>query len=82
MMLQTVLAALLVLVSAVYASWRLMPAQRRLWLLEHLLPAERAERGWLARWRGRVVADALRSCAGCSAHSAKPPRSSAPVRRP
>ena len=66
---QSVLTVVLVLASAVYATWRLMPPRRRLQLIEWLLPAARVESGWFARWRGRVVSDALRSCAGCATGS-------------
>jgi hypothetical protein len=69
---QPVLTVVLVLASAVYATWRLMPPRRRVQLIEWVLPATRVKHGWLARWRGRVVSDALRSCAGCAAGSATP----------
>ena len=67
MMLQSVLVALLVLLSAVYATWRLLSARLRLRLIEWLLPASRALPPLLAAWRRRAVSDAMRGCQACSA---------------
>ncbi len=72
MRLQWVIVALLVIVSAVYASWRLLSARRRLWLLEHLLPADPragAAAGWRERLRRAATADAMRGCQGCAPES-------------
>jgi len=70
---QYVVVAALVLASALYASWRLMPMRRRVWLLERLLPPARA--GWRSRMRRAAAADAARGCAGCSEASAPAARS-------
>jgi hypothetical protein len=67
--LQAVLTIVLVAASALYATWRLMPARQRLSLLERL-PAPRPG-GWLARIHGAALADAARACGSCSAHPAK-----------
>jgi len=72
MQLQIVIAGVLVALSAAYATWRLLPAARRLWLLERLLPAAQ-EHTRLGRWRARVrkaaLADAARGCQGCAPDS-------------
>jgi hypothetical protein len=65
--LQSVAVAVLVIGSAVYAAWRLMPASRRLRLIERLLAGAPASSGWVARLRHAARADAEKSCGGCSA---------------
>ncbi len=65
---QEVVVAVLVLASVLYASWRLMPMRRRLWILERLLPQTAG--GWRSRMRQAAAADAVRGCAGCSEASA------------
>ncbi len=76
MMLQSILTALLVLASAVYATWRLLTARQRLRLIERLFPEGRARPRWLAKWRTRALADAMRGCQACSGagHAKRHPR--------
>jgi hypothetical protein len=71
MTLQAALTILLVVVSALYATWRLMPARQRLNLLARL-PAP-GHAGWLSRIHRAAFADAARGCNSCSAHPAKHP---------
>ncbi|HTV51160.1 MAG TPA: hypothetical protein VME21_08225 [Steroidobacteraceae bacterium] len=66
-MLQAVLTGLLVLASALYATWRLLPARRRLALLERAWPGQAAGTGWLARWHRNALADAASACGACPA---------------
>lgn len=66
---QELAVALLVIASALYAPWRLMPMQRRRALIERLLPGTVA-RGWKARVRQAMAKDAARGCAGCAESSA------------
>ncbi|HUK02948.1 MAG TPA: hypothetical protein VLW26_11775 [Steroidobacteraceae bacterium] len=59
MVLQLIAAAAIVLVSAAYAAWRLMPARARLWLIEHAMPARFA--------RPAAAAAAEAGCQSCPA---------------
>ena len=66
MMLQMLVTVLLVLLCALYATWRLLAARHRLWLIGRLLaPGGRCPQ-WLAGWRDRALAQASRSCGACT----------------
>jgi hypothetical protein len=68
---QTALTIVLVALSILYATWRLMPARQRLNLLAHL-PAPGRD-GWLARLHRAALSNAARACDSCGAHAAKQP---------
>jgi hypothetical protein len=68
--LQALVAGVLVVVCALYAAWRLLPAQRRLRLIEWALPPRAARSRWVARWRSAALADAARGCGACAASAA------------
>ena len=60
-----VIVAVLVLVCAFYSTWRLLPVNRRLRLVEWLLPAaQRANLSWPGRLRVRLRTQALKACGG------------------
>lgn len=75
-MLQTIAVTVLVIASAGYSAWRLMPGRARAWLVERLLPAAAVRRfGLLARLHRAAQAAAAGGCAGC-ASSGAPKRTS------
>ena len=65
---QTLIVAILVAASAVFAAWRLMPARTRLRVLDGIKPSEGNAVGrWLMRLRKKVLADLTSGgCASCS----------------
>ena len=67
LLLQQIVVAVLVLVSAIFSAWRLTSVGTRLRMLERLdaLPGVRAL-PWLARLRERTNARQLSACGGCS----------------
>ncbi|MEJ1965787.1 MAG: DUF6587 family protein [Gammaproteobacteria bacterium] len=67
LVIQTIVVAVLVLASAVYAAWRLMPGRSRLRLLEAVNPQPTHAAGrWLLRLRGRVITELAHGCSACS----------------
>ena len=69
---QTLVVSALVLASAVYAAWRLMPARSRLRLLEGAKPRPTHVAGrWLLRLRKGVVDELAHGCNACSQPSDK-----------
>ena len=71
-MVQQILVALVVLLAALFSTWKLMPARRRLRSLL-ALDAWSARRpglsGWRQRWlKPRIVRAAGVGCDGCDAH--------------
>jgi hypothetical protein len=76
---QSVIAAMLVLASAVYAAWRLMTPRSRLRIARHLAQvAPRLAGRWQARLQSAAASGAASGCQSCSAGTAKrhavPPR--------
>lgn len=69
---QSLLAGLLVLASALYATWRLMTPRTRIAVIEHLgaIAPVRARR-WLGRLQGASSSGAASGCESCSAGAAK-----------
>ena len=78
LILQWLVVAVLVAVSALYSLWRLLGIRQRLWLIERLLPlAQRAHLGWPSRLRATLQRQALKGCGGCAANAdAVPTRNS------
>jgi uncharacterized protein DUF6587 len=77
-MTQQILVALIVTLAAVFCVWKLMPARRRMQLLQ-ALDAWSARRprlaGWRQRWlKPRIARAAGIGCDGCDAHSRQPPQ--------
>jgi len=70
LILQWLIVALLVAVSALYSLWRLLGIRQRLWLIEALLPlAQRAHLGWPSRLRATLQSQALKGCGSCAANA-------------
>jgi hypothetical protein len=64
---QSVIVAILVLTSAVFAAWRLAPARTKLRLLNALSPTSTNPIGrWLLRLRKRVTDELTHGCNACS----------------
>jgi len=65
---QALIVAVIVVASAVYAAWRLMPVRTRLRVLDAIKPSDGNAAGrWLLRLRKGVVADLTSGgCASCS----------------
>jgi hypothetical protein len=76
--LQGLLAGVLVAACALYATWRLLPARRRLRLIEWAFPSEARHSRWVARWRSAALADAARGCGSCAASGAAKRHRAAP----
>jgi hypothetical protein len=71
--LQTLLVALIVIVSAVVATWRLAPARAKLRLLDRLQPDTAHAWGrWIARLRKGVAEQLMHGCSACSRASDAP----------
>ena len=67
LMVQTLVVAVLVIASAVFAAWRLAPARTRLRLLDSLKPdTSHATGRWLARLRRGVAEELAHGCSACS----------------
>ncbi|HEU4627825.1 MAG TPA: DUF6587 family protein [Steroidobacteraceae bacterium] len=65
--LQTLIVAVVVLASAVFAAWRLSPARLKLRLLDRMRPDTAGFWGrWLARRRNRVAEELMHGCSACS----------------
>jgi hypothetical protein len=76
-MLQQVVVVLVVVLAALFSVWKLMPARRRLRMLQ-ALDTWSATRPGLSRWRERwlkprIVRAAGVGCDGCAAHDSTPP---------
>jgi hypothetical protein len=64
---QAVIVAIIVGVSAAFATWRLMPARTKLRVLDGVHPSEGNALGrWLLRLRKRVLAELTHGCGSCS----------------
>jgi hypothetical protein len=64
---QTLVVTILVVASAVFAAWRLMPARTKLRVLDRVKPTDRNAMGrWLLRLRGGVMAELTHGCGSCS----------------
>jgi hypothetical protein len=64
---QTLIVALLVIGSAVYAAWRLAPARMKLRALNGLNPSDANAVGrWLMKLRRRVTEELAQGCSACS----------------
>jgi hypothetical protein len=77
-MLQQLVVVLIVVLAALFSTWKLMPASRRLRMLQ-ALDSWSATRPRLALWRQRwlkprIVRAAGIGCDGCAAHDSTPPR--------
>ena len=76
---QTLVVAVLVIASAVFAAWRLMPAKTKLRVLDGLKPTTSNAIGRrLLRLRSGVLAELTHGCGSCSQasnHVHKPRRS-------
>jgi hypothetical protein len=70
MSVQGLLAAALVGACALYATWRLLPARRRLRVIEWAFPPAARRSRWVARWRNAALAEAARGCGSCAASGA------------
>ncbi|HTW38188.1 MAG TPA: hypothetical protein VMD49_06435 [Steroidobacteraceae bacterium] len=69
---QSLIAGLLVLASALYATWRLMTPRTRIWVIERLAAIAPGMTGrWLTRLRGATSSGAAGGCESCSAGAAK-----------
>ena len=82
LMVQTLIVAVLVTASVVYAAWRLAPARTKLRVLDALKPDTSHALGrWLARLRRGVAEELAQGCSACSKapdhiqkHAAQPKR--------
>lgn len=73
---QQLIVTLLVVLAAVFSTWKLMPARRRLKAML-AIDAWLAHRDFLQGWRTRVLARRIQSaagpgCAGCAANTGVP----------
>ena len=65
--LQTLIVALIVLASAIFAAWRLSPARLKLSLLDRMKPDTAHLWGrWVARLRKGVAQDLMHGCSACA----------------
>jgi len=65
--LQTLIVAIIVLASAVFAAWRLSPARLKLRLLDMLKPDTAHVWGrWIAALRAGVVQQLAHGCSACA----------------
>jgi hypothetical protein len=70
---QSLAVAVLVAASAVFATWRLMPARTKLRWLDSLKPdTSHAVGRWVARLRNSVAEELAHGCGACSKSSQKP----------
>ena len=64
---QTLVVVILVIVSAAFAAWRLMPARTKLRVLDRVKPSDGNALGrWLLRLRKGVLAELTHGCGSCS----------------
>jgi hypothetical protein len=79
---QTLIVAVLVIASSVFAAWRLMPARTRLRVLDAVNPGGANAVGrWLLRLRKGVVNDLAHGCNACSQSSDHVQKHAAPTKR-
>lgn len=72
--LQSVLVALIVIGSVIFAAWRLSPARARLKLLDRLKPDTAHLWGrWVARLRKGVAEELMHGCGACAAKTSDVP---------
>lgn len=77
-MMQWIIVAGLVIASAIYAAWSLLPARSRLKLLD-AIAGNAAPSSWLSKLRSKTVAELAGGCGSCGSnadavHRAAPPR--------
>jgi hypothetical protein len=64
---QALIVAIIVVASASYAAWRLMPARTRLRMLDAIKPSEGNAMGrWLLNLRKGVLNELTHGCGACS----------------
>jgi len=74
LVLQTVVVAIVVAASSLYAAWRLTPARTRYRLLSTLNPDARTSTGrWLAGQKNKAAAELTHGCGACAGGAAKKP---------
>jgi hypothetical protein len=79
---QTLIVAIVVLVSVAFAAWRLMPARTRLRVLDGVKPSDGNAVGrWLLRLRKGVSNELTHGCSTCS-HNADHVQKHAAPKRP
>ena len=78
---QTLVVVILVITSAVFATWRLMPARTKLRVLDGAQPTDGNALGrWLLRLRKGVLAELTHGCGSCSQASDHVQKHAAPKR--
>ena len=78
---QALFVAILVIVSAAFAAWRLMPARTKLRVLDGVKPSDGNAVGrWLLRLRKGVLAELTHGCGSCSQASNHVQKHAAPKR--
>ena len=78
---QTLIVAIIVIVSAAFAAWRLMPARTKLRVLEGVNPSDSNAVGrWLLGLRKGVLAELTHGCGSCSQASDHVQKHAAPKR--
>ncbi len=78
---QALFVAILVIVSAAFAAWRLMPARTKLRVLDGVNPSDGNAVGrWLLRLRKGVLAELTHGCGSCSQASNHVQKHAAPKR--
>lgn len=78
---QALIVAIIVVISAVFAAWRLMPARTRLRVLDGIKPSEGNAVGrWLLRLRQGVLNELTHGCSACSQASNHVQKHAAPKR--
>jgi hypothetical protein len=81
--LQALIVALIVVVSAVFAAWRLMPTRTRLRVLDGLKPSDGNALGrWLLRLRKGVHTELTQGGCGSCSHAADHVQKHAAPKRP
>ena len=78
---QTLIVAIIVIVSAAFAAWSLMPARTKLRVLEGVNPSDSNAVGrWLLSLRKGVLAELTHGCGSCSQASDHVQKHAAPKR--
>lgn len=74
LVLQTLVVAIVVAASSLYAAWRLTPARTRYRLLSTLNPDTRSPIGrWLAGLKNKAAAELTHGCGACAGGATKKP---------